>query len=155
MALTCPNYLCCNENNVPAETDNQQEHSNVIRNVHILANKISKRIQDKHELQTVTTLDFTQAMFTMSSCVLEKVQGYVFLIRDDEHCSALMLAANTGQSSVMKVLLDNHASVNEVDKMKVSGMKQRNGYPAVELKPCNRYECQSSNIRMAYTSLLF
>ena len=39
--------------------------------------------------------------------------------RDDEHCTALMLAAAAGHALVMKILLDNHASVNEVDKMKV------------------------------------
>jgi len=41
------------------------------------------------------------------------------VIRDDEHCTALMLAAAAGHALVMKILLDNHASVNEVDKMKV------------------------------------
>ena len=41
-------------------------------------------------------------------------------LRDDEHCTALMLAAAAGHAIVMKILLDNHASVNEVDKMKVS-----------------------------------
>jgi Ankyrin repeat len=41
------------------------------------------------------------------------------LIRDDEHCTALMLAAAAGHTAVMKILLDNHASVNDVDKMKV------------------------------------
>ena len=41
------------------------------------------------------------------------------MIRDDEHCTALMLAAAAGHALVMKILLDNHASVNEVDKMKV------------------------------------
>ena len=30
-----------------------------------------------------------------------------------------MLAAAAGHALVMKILLDNHASVNEVDKMKV------------------------------------
>ena len=40
-------------------------------------------------------------------------------IRDDEHCTALMLAAAAGHTAVMKILLDNHASVNDVDKMKV------------------------------------
>jgi len=43
----------------------------------------------------------------------------LFVVRDDEHCTALMLAAETGQALVMKILLDNHASVNDVDKMKV------------------------------------
>ncbi len=39
--------------------------------------------------------------------------------RDDEHCTALMLSAARGHVAVMKILLDNHASVNDTDKMKV------------------------------------
>ena len=45
--------------------------------------------------------------------------AFVVVVRDDEHCTALMLAAAAGHALVMKILLDNHASVNEVDKMKV------------------------------------
>lgn len=47
---------------------------------------------------------------------------YIFFFircRDDEHCTALMLAAAAGHTVVMKILLDNQASVNDVDKMKV------------------------------------
>ena len=40
--------------------------------------------------------------------------------RDDEHRTALMLAAEEGHTLVMKILLDNHAPVNELDKLKVS-----------------------------------
>ena len=39
--------------------------------------------------------------------------------RDDEHRTALMLAAEEGHTLVMKILLDNHAPVNELDKLKV------------------------------------
>ena len=39
--------------------------------------------------------------------------------RDDEHCTGLMLAASQGHSNLMRILLDNHASVNDLDKMKV------------------------------------
>ena len=42
--------------------------------------------------------------------------------RDDEHCTALMLAALEGHTIVMRYLLDNHASVNDVDKMRVTTM---------------------------------
>ena len=44
----------------------------------------------------------------------------IFVCRDDEHCTALMLAAGEGHTLVMKILLDNHAGVNDVDKMKAS-----------------------------------
>ena len=40
------------------------------------------------------------------------------LCRDDEHRTGLMLAAAEGHIPVMKILLDNHASVNDGDKMK-------------------------------------
>ena len=42
-----------------------------------------------------------------------------FSRRDDENRTALMLAAADGHTLVMKILLDNHAPVNEVDKLKV------------------------------------
>ena len=35
-----------------------------------------------------------------------------------------MLAAEEGHTLVMKILLDNHAPVNELDKLKVSAMEQ-------------------------------
>jgi len=38
--------------------------------------------------------------------------------RDDEHRTGLMLAAAEGHIPVMKILLDNHAAVNDGDKMK-------------------------------------
>jgi len=41
------------------------------------------------------------------------------LCRDDEHRTGLMLAAEEGHIPVMKILLDNHAVVNDRDKMKV------------------------------------
>ena len=44
---------------------------------------------------------------------------YVSSFSDDEHCTALMLAAAAGHTAVMRVLLDNQASVNDLDKMKV------------------------------------
>ena len=43
----------------------------------------------------------------------------LFCSRDDEHRTALMLAAEEGHTLVMKILLDNHAPVNELDKLKV------------------------------------
>jgi len=41
------------------------------------------------------------------------------LCRDDEQRTGLMLAAVEGHIPVMKILLDNHAAVNDRDKMKV------------------------------------
>jgi len=41
------------------------------------------------------------------------------LYRDDEQRTGLMLAAAEGHIPVMKILLDNHAVVNDRDKMKV------------------------------------
>ena len=52
-------------------------------------------------------------MFLSISCCLN-------YSRDDEHRTALMLAAEEGHTLVMKILLDNHAPVNELDKLKVS-----------------------------------
>ena len=43
----------------------------------------------------------------------------MMLCRDDEHRTGLMLAAEEGHIPVMKILLDNHAVVNDRDKMKV------------------------------------
>ena len=54
----------------------------------------------------------------LSICFLQSTLITIFY-RDDEHCTALILAANSGHVSVMKILLDNHASVNDCDKMKV------------------------------------
>ena len=42
------------------------------------------------------------------------------LYRDDEQRTGLMLAAAEGHIPVMKILLDNHAVVNDRDKMKVT-----------------------------------
>ena len=39
--------------------------------------------------------------------------------RDDEHCTALMLAGAQGHAAVMKILLDNQAHVNDTDKLRV------------------------------------
>lgn len=41
------------------------------------------------------------------------------LYRDDEHRTALQLAAAKGHTQALRILLDNHASVNDVDKLKV------------------------------------
>jgi len=57
-------------------------------------------------------------------------------VRDDEHCTALMLAAAAGHAVVMKILLDNHASVNEVDKMKV--LHALSSYNRLRLQPTRR-----------------
>ena len=40
--------------------------------------------------------------------------------RDDERRTALMLAAGQGHTSVMKILMENHASINDSDKNKVN-----------------------------------
>ena len=39
--------------------------------------------------------------------------------RDDEHCTALMLASSKGHTSVMMALMENHSDLNAVDKGKV------------------------------------
>ena len=44
----------------------------------------------------------------------------VYYRRDDEHRTGLMSAATEGHIPVIKLLLDNHAAVNDGDKMKVT-----------------------------------
>ena len=56
----------------------------------------------------------------MSILVMEVGICFDAVCRDDEHCTAMMLAAAKGHSLVMRILLDNQASVNDNDKMKVS-----------------------------------
>ena len=44
----------------------------------------------------------------------------MYFYRDENSCTALLLASRRGEAKVMSILLDNYADVNATDKLKVS-----------------------------------
>jgi len=41
------------------------------------------------------------------------------IFRDENFCTALLLAAREGYANIVKVLMDNYGEVNQSDKIKV------------------------------------
>lgn len=48
------------------------------------------------------------------------ISVYFYIFRDENYCTALLLAASKGHVKVMKLLIENLAEVNVSDKLKVN-----------------------------------